>query len=284
MVQHISESLSKTLNEVSDRKARGGVNLIGLTTGFKKIDKATGGLRKNNLYIVAGRAGMGKSALGLSMLTNTAKAGHTSLYVSLEMSNDLLSMRLLSGLSGVEAQAAEYGKISDEEFLRLQTADAELSKLPVWFHDEVSTSENVIKVAQEVDPEIVYIDYGTLLSDRYGESEQDRVSRIVQTLRHGATTLDIPIVLLAQLNRQVEYRDPPIPTLSDLRDSGAFEQDASVVLFVYRPAYYASMRGGEMSDAHKETDAVIYIGKNRFGPTGKNTTNFYPKLMKWSDD
>src|SRR5688572_14344848 len=104
MIEHISASLTTTVDEVADRKAKGGVDYIGIPTGFKKLDRACGGLRDANLYVFAGRTGMGKSAFGLSVAANAARAGYTSLYVSLEMSNSVLAMRMLSGLSGVDAQ------------------------------------------------------------------------------------------------------------------------------------------------------------------------------------
>ena len=281
MIQHLSESLKETVSVVSERKAQGGVKYIGIPTGFRELDAATGGLRNSDLYIVAGRTGMGKSAFGLSLMLEGAKRGHTALYVSLEMSTEVLATRLLSGLSMIPSMDIEYGRMNDEQYAKLITSQQELMNLPLWVWDDVVTSDQVLEEAKKLpNLEAIYIDHASLLSDAYGSAEWDRVSHIVHNLKHIAVDLNIPVVALAQLNRNVESREPPVPILSDLRDTGSFEQDASVVIFLYRPAYYHAMSGDRL-DVHVETDAQIRIAKNRHGPTGGTNAKFYPKRMFW---
>lgn len=281
MIEHLSESLTETVEVVAERKAQGGVEFIGIPTGFTKVDAATGGLRKGDLYVVAGRSGMGKSSMGLSMLLSTARRGFSSLYVSLEMSNSILATRLLSGLSDLPAMDIERGRLDDEQYAKLLSTQQQLLNLPIWLLDDVVTSDQVLEQAKSVSPlDCIYVDHASLMSDVYGKAEWDRVSHIVHNLKHMAVELDIPVVALAQLNRNVEARDPPRPILSDLRDTGSFEQDASAVIFLYRPAYYQAMAGNHV-DTHVETDSQIILAKNRHGGTGTTPAKFFPRRMFW---
>lgn len=281
MIERLADALKLTVSESAERKAKGGVPYIGIPTGFTTLDSVSGGLRRNNVYVLAARTGMGKSAFALSVLSNVAKMGYKSLFVSLEMSNEILALRMLSGITEIDAQKIEYGRITDEEFNRVVVGQEQLLRLPIFLLDQVVTSDQVVEQANRIkDLELLVVDYASLLSDSYGDSEVDRVSYIVRRLRNAATTLNIPILEIAQLNRNVEHRDPPIPNLSDLKDSGRYEEDASMVIFLYRPAYYSQMESGFV-DNYVETDAKIIIAKNRFGPTGTQSAKFYPRRMFW---
>lgn len=285
MIKHLSDTLTATVDLFVDRKSRGGVPYIGIPTGFPKMDKIfTGGLRPNNLYVIAGRTGMGKSAMGLSKALNIARNGETVLYVTLEMSNEILITRILSSMTNIPAQTLEYGRFNDQQYHTLVQAQAELMNLPLYTIDEVVDSRTVIDTAKGMETlSTLFVDHASLLNDPIVDSEVTRVSNIVRTLRHGATELDIPIVALAQLNRQSEFREPPRPILSDLKQSGNYEEEASVVILLYRPGYYDGMKGNARDEKFVETDAEIIVAKNRFGPTGKIIGKFYTTKMKWEE-
>jgi replicative DNA helicase len=165
MIKHLSDTITSTVDTFVAR--RPGVDYIGIPTGFPKLDKIfTGGLRKNNLYVIAGRTGMGKSAMGLSKALNIAKNGEYVFYISLEMSNEILATRLLSSLSNIPTQKLEYGKFSDQEYQRLVQAQAELINLPIWTLDQVINSTEAIEQASSVDKiSTLFVDHASLLND-----------------------------------------------------------------------------------------------------------------------
>jgi replicative DNA helicase len=244
-----------------------------LTTGFHPSD----------LVIVAARPGMGKSSFMLSMVLNLAFEEKVPLAIfSLEMSREQLVMRMLSMLSGVPLQNIRKGFISEEDWGKLLNAALELSSRDIYIDDNptLSTTELRIKsrkLKKEKGVEIIFVDYLQLLRPPHRRSSrQEEVAEISRNLKALAKELEVPVVALAQLSRQVEHRSDKRPQLADLRESGQIEQDADLIIFIHRPEYYKKNPSPE-----EEGIAEIIVAKQRQGPTGivklafiKDTTMF----------
>lgn len=270
---------------IAERQQIGGVDLIGLSTGFHKIDEWTGGLQPDQLWIVGARTAVGKTAFALSMALNVAKQNRGVLVYSLEMSGELLTNRLLARMTDIPAGRIYRGKLTVEELARVRVAAEELSDMRLAVIDSSLTSdelrEHALKVADKSDIGLAVIDYAGILRDegRFGETE--RIGRISNNVRALARpdNLDCPVILLAQLNRASEQREDHTPQLSDLKSSGSLEQDAHVVILPYRPYLYELMHGAEPLAV--EDDAMLIIAKNREGVTGATRAEFVPRLMEW---
>lgn len=282
---HIGASTQRAYDEASVRQQQGGSNLIGLSTGFPKLDQVLGGLRPDAMYVVAGRPGSGKSSLGVSIAMETANTGDSVLLVSLEMQATLLSYRILSGMTGIPANDIEFGNLPLGGIERVQQAVAECQAKPFWIMDDTSNTEALVDVCnthkQEHGLDLLVIDYLSLLTDGVRENEAARVGTISRNVRNLARLFQIPVLCLAQLNRNVEAREGNRPVLSDIGWSGNIEQDAMAVLMLYRPQYYEVMYNrAEPRDV--EDDAEIIVAKNRQGPAGSILAHFYPNQMKWA--
>ena len=226
------------------------------------------------------------TALGLSIAMNVAEQEKNVLFISLEMSANLLALRLLSAHTGIPALDIEYGRLTREQLESVKQAREAARTLQFDLYDDSMISETLLERTQaykeRVGLDLLVVDYLSLLRDSASFGETERVSRIVGNLREVARACNIPVIAFAQLNREVEKREGNLPTLSDFRDSGAIEQDAGVAAFVYRPHYYAMMHD-DAEPVEIEDDAQIILAKNRQGPTGTLKVKFYPKLMKWED-
>ena len=287
----IGDVASSFYKDVETRKKRGGVDIIGTATGFYRLDEYLGGLQPDALYLVGGRPGMGKTALGLDIALNVAMQNKRVLVYSLEMTADRLTNRLLSRMTNIPSGRIVRGKLNNDELQQVKKASEELRDIPLAITDETFDSERLVEHATNLaeraakgggpDVGLLVIDYVSLLRDAQKFGENERVGRISNNLRALARpdNLNIPIVALVQLNREVDKRESHIPTLSDIRDSGSLEQDAHAVIFCYRPAYYDQMAGGE-SQA-EERDAALIIAKNREGPQGKTKAIFRPTRTQW---
>lgn len=243
----------------------------GVTTGFHDMDAMLAGLQKSDLFIIAGRPSMGKTAFCLSLAHNVATIGNESvLFFSLEMSKEQLVDRLLSMESGVDAWALRTGNLSDTDFEKIGHAMGTLSEAPIFFDDSpgITISDLRTKARREAHKKplgLIIVDYLQLMSggSKFGGSDNrtQEISEISRGLKGIARELNVPLIALSQLSRSVESRNPQIPQLSDLRESGSIEQDADVVAFLYREEYYnpESERKGIMD---------IFIKKHRNGPTG----------------
>lgn len=282
MTINLLDAIQKQTGVVQERVNQGGVTTIGLPCGFSKVDQYLLGFRKQQLYILAGRPSMGKTSCALSMAMNIAHNGNPVLFVSLEMDAELLSTRILSARTGIAADKIELGQLTEQEMFQVQEAYHENDKYFI-IADESLDSHKLLELVRdiEVKPAFIVVDYITLLRDRSDHGQTERITQISGNLREIARICNAPLLALSQLNRAVESRDGHMPILSDLRDSGALEQDAFAVLFVYRPHYYARMFQ-DVPEEDIEHDAKIIIAKNRQGETGQTTATFHAKTMLWS--
>jgi len=295
----------KMMDEINRLKALGNSKLIGVDTGFKNLNDKTSGFGKGDLVIIAARPAMGKTALVLNMALKAIERNEGVAFFSLEMPAEQLMLRLLSAKTSIPLQALRVGDLRDEQWSQLSAATDELSQKKLFVDDggyaTIHHVRSKLRKLKTQHPEIsiAIIDYLQLMSGDGKEGRQQEVSEISRGLKQLARELQIPIVALSQLNRGVESRDNKRPMLSDLRESGAIEQDADIILFVYRDDVYreAMEKEKEMkakaegkpyeSEFRKksEEDAEIIIGKQRNGPTGtvdlvfqKNFTRFVDKV------
>lgn len=277
-------SMSDTMDElVAEIEATiaSGVPKFGLKTGYYDIDAKLTGFHPGQLILIAARPGMGKSALAQNIAENVADAGGTSAFVSLEMSRVEVELRSLSRATGIDSKQLRTGRLRTEDMPAFKTGVA-TAKMRVGFHIEDDASMTVQKLRAEarrlqrtVGLDLLVVDYLQLmLSSQNSDNRQQEISTISRGLKLLARELNIPVVALSQLNRNLESRENKRPALSDLRDSGSLEQDADVVLFIYRDDYY----NPESMDAGL---AEVIVSKNRQGDSGavklrfaKQTTEF----------
>ena len=264
--------------------------LSGVPSGFDELDKITSGWQKSDLIIVAARPAMGKTAFVLSMIKNMGMAMHAVALFSLEMSNIQLVNRLLVNVSGVSNEKIKTGTLSEQEWTQLNAKSRELFGKPIYFDDTPSLSifefnTKARRLVKEHSVECIFIDYLQLMNAsgmNYGSREQE-VSMISRSLKQMAKELNIPIIALSQLNRGVEGRvgEDKRPQLADLRESGAIEQDADMVLFIHRPEYYKIT---ETSDGVSTRGlAEIIIAKHRNGATGTVRLRFISQQAKFTN-
>ncbi len=285
----IDPILHRTFERIDElyHSSRSGVT--GVATGYKKLDEMTAGLQRSDLLILAGRPSMGKTAFALNLARNAAiDFGIPVGMFSLEMSSDALVMRLLCTEAKVNQMAVRTGKLTKDEMGRLTQHVAKLMNAPIYIDD--SPSLNVLelrakarRLKAEKNVELLIIDYLQLMEGTKGENRQQEITHISRSIKGIAKELDIPVLALSQLSRQVETRDKSKkPQLSDLRESGAIEQDADVVMFVYRPEYYNIT---EFEDNGQSTHNMceIIIGKQRNGPTGTARLTFLKEFGKFGD-
>lgn len=250
-------------------------SFTGVETGYRDIDNVLGGLQPSDLILLGGRPGSGKTSLGLCMAYNAALRGSKVAIFSLEMGRRQLTRRLFSMASKVDLQRLRTGWINDEEWDTIIQKASDLSQLPIRVNDTaanpiVSMRSQLRRVAQQMGGlDLVVVDYlGLIGSDGDSDSENrvQEVSKISRGLKLLAREFDVPVLALSQLSRQVESRQNKRPILSDLRESGSLEQDADVVMFLYREDYYAEQEKRE--DYTPTNEAEVSIAKHRNGPVG----------------
>jgi len=262
----LAESFDR-LDELHKDKSK----MRGVPTGYKDLDAILAGLQRSDLFILAARPSMGKTALALNLAHNIAvQSKQPVLIFSLEMSKEQLVDRLLAIESGVDAWALRTGNLTDTDFEKLSHAMGTLSEAPIYIDDTPSITINDLRTkarreAHQRDLGLIIVDYLQLMSSggRYN-SEANRVqevSEISRGLKSIARELNLPVIAASQLSRSVESRSPQIPQLADLRESGSIEQDADVVSFIYREDYYNP-------ESDRKNIADIFIKKHRNGPTG----------------
>lgn len=259
----------------------------GIPTEFTKLDKTTGGLHKGDFIIVAARPSMGKTAFALNLAANVSKKKHVGIF-SIEMSSTQLMNRVIGFtgfLSSSKIQKPEY--MTDSEKKKLSIATDKVEKLKLYIDDTpgIKLAELVWKakrLKKNRGLDLIIIDYLQLISIGNGsDNRQAEVSVISRTLKKLARELEIPIIALSQLSRKVEQRESKIPMMSDLRESGAIEQDADIITFLYREAYYESK---ETDAANQEQTTQLIIGKHRNGPTGVIKLSFNPDYGLFLDE
>ena len=276
----LSNVVRATLDDLERRQqARQAGGCIGISTGLQRLDAITGGWRGGQLVVLAGRPGMGKSAAMLHFARTASASGVPVCVFSLEMPAGQLAGRMLVGGSGVDAQAFRAGSVDAGGWRELEQAAADLSAMPVYLNDRANITIGVIRsqckaMARRGRCGMVIIDYLQLLDTTTRNANSTREREIAAASRSAkllAKELDVPVILLSQLSRKVEERTDKTPLLSDLRESGAIEQDADIVAFIDRPAMYGAQtidtsRYGLISS---EGVGVLHIAKNREGATGR---------------
>ena len=280
--------------------------IVGVPTGLKDLDDRLGGLHQSDLIIIAGRPSMGKTALATNIAFYAAKKlqdnGKKSsiAFFSLEMSSEQLSTRILAEQSRIKSNDIRRGKISDEQFDKFIETSKNISELPLYIDETpaisiAAMSNRARRIKRLFGLEMIVVDYIQLMKGTFNNKDGrvQEISEITQGLKAIAKELSVPVVALSQLSRAVEQRDDKKPQLSDLRESGSIEQDADVVMFVYREAYYlerkeprpATIEHAEWQAKMNEVSnlAEIIIGKQRHGPTGNVMLEFEAMFTKFKD-
>ncbi|TET17004.1 MAG: replicative DNA helicase [Dehalococcoidia bacterium] len=262
-------------------------------SGFTGLDEFLGGFQRSDLIIIAGRPSMGKTSLALNIARNAAVEQRACVALfNLEMAREPLVLRLLSSESGVSSRRVRLGLHDEEDEKRIMDATGILSEAPIYIDDSaqlrvVEMRSKARRLHYERGINLIIVDYLQLMQgDGRGENRVQEISFISRSLKGLARELNVPVLAVSQLSRAVEWRASHKPQLSDLRESGSIEQDADVVLFIYRDeVYYATRK--EWEDAHPgETyppPADVIIGKHRNGPTGQRNLRFIPKLAKFEN-
>ena len=267
------------LEKISENKGA----VIGVPSGLLDLDDITSGFQNGDLVIIAGRPGMGKTALALSMLRNAALEGNVGVGMfSLEMANHQLAMRLLCAEARVDSHFVRTGNLPKTHWKNLSIAVGSLAEAPIYLDDtpaltvlELRAKARRLKAKNNIG--MIVIDYLQLMDGPKGvESRQQEISIISRSLKGLAKELDIPVIALSQLSRAVEQRADKQPQLSHLRESGAIEQDADVVIFLYRPWVYSQ-------EDEDEGKAKIIIAKQRNGPTGAVEASFISKYARFEN-
>jgi replicative DNA helicase len=261
-----------------------GEDITGVASGFRDLDRLTSGFQAGNLIIVAARPSMGKSALGLCMAANIAVRSERPVAIfTLEMSKSEVTQRLMCSEAKVESQRLRTGRLGADDWPRLTAACDRLAKAPLYVDDtgsinmmEIRSKARRLK-SQNPNLGLIVVDYLQLMtSGQTVENRVQEVSQISRNLKVLARDLDVPIVALSQLSRAVEQRHDKRPILSDLRESGSIEQDADLVIFLYRDEYY-----NEESD--QQGLAEVIVAKHRNGPTGIEKLSFLKRYAKFAD-
>jgi replicative DNA helicase len=277
----IADVLQSTFERIDRLRERDG-RLTGLATDFYDLDDMTGGLQPGELIIVAARPSMGKTTFALNLTERAASHGGAIAFFSLEMSNQQVIQNMLCCRAQIDGQAMRRGRITDQQYKRLQEEAARLYETPIYVDDTPGISITQLRakcrrLKQKHDIGLVVVDYLQLMSGgaRY-ESRQQEISAISRGLKSIARELSLPVIALSQLNRDVENRDDHRPRMSDLRESGAIEQDADVIILLHRDDYY------------KPTEqnaglAQIIIAKQRNGPTGEVVLRFFREYMRFEN-
>lgn len=273
--------LKKTFQHLSDIKSHS-KGITGIPSGYAKLDEYSSGFQAGDLIVLAARPSMGKTALALSLASNAALLGRTVGFFSLEMSAEQLTLRLLSSESAIAHHAIRNATISSQEWLTLTSVAARLSEIKLFIDDtamltvmDLRTKARKLKAENKLD--MLVVDYLQLLtSPRKHENRHQEVSEISRALKALAKELSIPIIALSQLSRAVDSRMDKRPMLSDLRESGAIEQDADLIMFLYRDVVYNP-------ETEHPSRAELIIGKQRNGPTGTVPLNFVRELTKFVD-
>lgn len=287
------ESLSSLVVQAQkeiEKTSQQGSELTGVTSGFRSLDKMTNGWQPSDFIIVAARPGMGKTAFTLSMAKNAAANGQGVAVFSLEMASVQLVQRLISAEAEIGSSKLRNGKLDDGEWTKLHAAVDKLSQLPMYIDDTPAINifelrAKCRRLKQNHDISMIIIDYLQLMTaapnEKRGNREQE-ISSISRSLKSLAKELHVPVIALSQLSRAVETRGgEKRPQLSDLRESGAIEQDADIVTFIYRPDYYGLEEGGSF-DTPKDI-AEIILAKHRNGGLGTVNLRFIGEYTKFED-
>ena len=298
------EIMQRTI-DYAEKAFKKSEDVIGLKTGLRDFDKKIGGLHKSDLIIIAGRPSMGKTAFATNIASNISKEFDNKkkkvLFFSLEMSSEQLATRLLGELAEISSENIRTGNLSKKDFSKILSSSDDLKKLNLFIDDTPALSISAIRtrarrLKRKLGLDLIILDYLQLVNGESKKTNDNRVqeiSDITRGLKAIAKELDIPVIALSQLSRKVEDREEKRPQLADLRESGAIEQDADLVVFLYREEYYLArteppegtekheMWTNKMEKVHNIAEAII--AKHRHGPISKVKLHFNPSWTKFSD-
>ena len=258
------------LSKMADPETR--ADYVGIPCGIGELDRMITGLNKSDLIILGARPGMGKTSFALNIVRNVAvNTGRTVCFFSLEMTRDQLAQRMLSSEAGIKSEKLRTGELDEDEWTRLAQAGDSLSKADIYFDEtsSITVPEMKAKLRRMKKVDLVVIDYlGLMHSARQIDNRVQEISEITRNLKIMAKELKVPVIACAQLSRGTEAKGKSHkPALSDLRDSGSIEQDADIVLFLYRDAYYDSEKSDD-EDLSDQTKSECIVAKNRHGEIG----------------
>lgn len=281
----LAEVATDTVNYV-DRVHTQTDALIGIPSGYATLDALLGGWQRSDLIVVAARPSMGKTAFALGSALAAARAGYHVGVLSMEMSCRQVGLRLHGMGAPIDVHALKTGSLTPQGWSLLAATAHQFESLPFWIDDtSVLTVERIAAKARQLHArsglDLLVVDYLQLLQLHDAENRQQGIADASRKLKLLAKELDIPVVVLSQLSRAVELRKPSIPVLADLRDSGAIEQDADVVLFIYRGAIYKT--GTDEEDNDEKDSADILVRKHRNGPIGDRQLRFVDRFARFED-
>ena len=286
LFQHIQPILTQAIQNLEKMQSKKGA-VVGIPSGIIDLDNVTAGFRKSDLIVIAGRPSMGKTALALSIARNAALESKVPTAIfSLEMSSDQLAQRLLSSEARIDGQKARTGRLQTARWKDVVIASGKLADAPLFIDDTAALSildlrSRARRLKREENIGLLVVDYLQLMQGpRRAENRQQEISYITQSLKALAKELDIPVIALSQLSRAVESRTNKRPVLSDLRESGAIEQDADLVIFLYRPFVYDDKKVEEKGLAY------LIVAKQRSGPTRTVKATFidtYARFENYTD-
>jgi replicative DNA helicase len=281
--KHVKHLLTLAVNRIETLFERN-EPITGLATGFKDFDMMTSGLQHADLVIVAGRPSMGKTTFAMNIAENAAITEKRPVAVfSMEMPGDSLAMRMMSSLGRIDQHRVRTGKLEDDEWPRLTSAVSLLAEAPIFIDDTPAMSPTEVRARarrlkrEQGDLGLIVLDYIQLMqAPGSGENRATEISAISRSLKSLAKELDVPVIALSQLNRSLEQRPNKRPVMSDLRESGAIEQDADLIVFIYRDEVYNE-------DSPDKGIAEIIISKQRNGPIGTTRLTFLGKYTKFEN-
>ena len=266
-----------------DKLSETGGGLTGIASGFRDLDRMTAGFQKSDLILVAARPSMGKTAFTLNMASYMVRHGQTVAFFSLEMGKEQLALRIMSSEGNIDSQRLNTGQITEDEWNKFMETCSKLSPRPIYIDDtpgisvvELQSKARRLKAERGLD--IIMIDYLQLMQGRttsLGDNRQQEISEISRSLKALARELNVPVIALSQLSRGVESRQIKRPMLSDLRESGSLEQDADIVMFLYREDYY------DQDTENKNTEVIV--AKHRNGPIGTVQLYFQKEYTKFQN-
>jgi len=281
-VKPISKLLTEAVDRI-DQLFRSKTSITGVATGFVDLDEKTSGLQPSDLVIIAGRPSMGKTSFAMNIAENAAVGHKVPVAVfSMEMPGSQLAMRMMSSLGRINAHRMRTGKLDDDDWPRLTSAVSLLNEAPIFIDDTAGLTPldlraRARRIKREHGLGLIIVDYLQLMQSGAGEENRaTEISAITRSMKGLAKELNVPVIAMSQLNRSVEQRNDKRPVMSDLRESGAIEQDADVILFIYRDEVYNP-------DSPEKGKAEIIIGKQRNGPIGTVSLTFLGEYTKFEN-
>jgi replicative DNA helicase len=268
--------------ERAEELNRKGDEVTGIATGYRDLDNKLAGLHPTNFLVIAGRPGMGKTTLALNIAQNIAVQDKAVAIFSLEMSREEIVSRMLCAQGRIDSQRLRTGRLTESDFTKLSNAASVLYKKPIYVDDSPGLTVTEIRakarrMRRRPGLDLLIVDYLQLMQGTQGENRQQEISAISRQLKSLARELNVPVIAASQLNRALEAREDKRPRLGDLRESGAIEQDADVVLFIYRHEYY--------HPEAQETKGIaeVNIAKHRQGAVGRVDMTFLPEFTLFAD-